>query len=217
MGQKQRPVIVELLERLDLARVERAVVVTRPDKGNIASTLGACYRGVSLEYIDTERTPSSVHTITTALRQHPEQAHWVLGFPDIVFEPADAYARAIRHFDQTKADLVLGLVPSDRPDKADMVQCDEHGSVCELQIKRADCTLRNTWIVACWGPRFSALLCETVESSSRTPSGSTELFVGTVINTAINQGLRVCAITMPEGWALDIGIPGDLERAQQLS
>lgn len=216
VGVEQTPVIAGLLERLGIAGVRQAIVVIRPDKHDIQEALGPTFGRVALQYVDTERTPSSVHTIATALRQRPEQDRWVLGFPDILFEPRDAYRRVIRHYDLNQSDLVLGLVPSDRPDKADMVRCTTDGRVSELRIKQSESGLRNTWIVACWGPRFSDLLRQ-VADGPRSAQDNTELFVGSVINEAISMGMVIRAVTMLQGWALDIGTPGDLERAQELA
>jgi len=70
-----------------------------------------------------------------------------------------------------------------------------------------------TWIAAAWGPRFSALLADFADRNGTSPGRET--FVGDVINTACQAGLSVLTLHIPEGEALDIGTPEDLERLWQ--
>ena len=44
-----------------------------------------------------------------------------LGFPDILFEPDDAFRQLLAYQAAKETDVVLGLFPCDQPQKADMV------------------------------------------------------------------------------------------------
>jgi glucose-1-phosphate thymidylyltransferase len=44
-----------------------------------------------------------------------------MGFPDILFQPDDAFVRLLARLEASNADVVLGLFPTEEPQKAGMV------------------------------------------------------------------------------------------------
>ncbi len=219
VGADHVPVIQYLLDRCVAGGIERAQIITRPQKSDIAETLGRGYRSVQLDYLETDATPSAVHTIAVALNntqaQHSDapQPIWALGFPDILFEPHDAYRTLFAELGRGR-DLVLGLFPTDRPDKTDMVEIDEAGRVLNIRIKQACIGLRYTWSIACWSHRFSELLLTAI--ASERAETDRELYVGDVILQALEADLDIATVRFPDGWALDVGTPDDLRRAQAI-
>ncbi len=133
-----------------------------------------------------------------------------LGFPDILFEPRDAYRRLAARHEESGADAVLGLFPTDRSEKTDMVELDGR-RVRRLVIKQPGSGLDYTWSIAVWSPRMSRFLHRFVARHGRR-SGE-EVYVGDVIRSAIDEGLVVEGVTFPAGSYLDVGTPEDLERA----
>ena len=87
-----------------------------------------------------------------------------LGFPDIIFELEDAYVRLLKRQESSGADVVLGLLPADQPQKSDMVETDSKGDVTKIIIKPKSSTLRNCWVNAVWTPRFSCFLHDHLAS-----------------------------------------------------
>ncbi len=222
-----RPVIDHVLERLSLGGLEKALIVTRPDKGDIERTLGTIRHQIELHYLYTAATPSSVHTLATALRdddpagerEGSSRTSWILAFPDILFDPPDACA-ALRQGLDEGCDLVLALFPCQAPEASDMVRLDSRGQVVDLIIKGSDVGLTYTWGLAAWGPRFTSLLLDTVRAADSESQESPllqpprELFVGHVIRQALARGLAVSTVPFPRGRILDIGTPAALERAR---
>jgi glucose-1-phosphate thymidylyltransferase len=59
------------------------------------------------------------------------------GFPDIIFQPEDAFVQLLARQASTKAGIVLGLFPTDQPQKVDMVDLDDDGRIRLIEIKPA--------------------------------------------------------------------------------
>lgn len=204
-----------LLEAMVRSGILRALILLRAGKWDIPAffTTGVEAVGLELAYRVVQETPSAPATIATA-------APFVggnlvaLGFPDILIQPPDAFAALLRHREKTGAEVALALFPSVRADKADMVEVGPDGRLRKLWIKEGRNELPYTWGLAVWTPTFTRLL---VEATAREPHpGARELFVGDLIQEAVERGLVVETLTFPHGLCLDIGTPEDLERAVTL-
>lgn len=204
-----------LLEGFRLAEIDRALVVLRSGKWDIPAFLGdGSPWGLDLAYRVIESSSCVPETLAAAL-PFAQEANIALGFPDILFEPHHAFRPMLRHLAEASAEVVLAAVPSDRPDKADMVELANDGRVRDIVIKRPGCTLRHAWTLAVWSPRFSAFLLDFVEERrSRPEHRDPEPHVGDVLRAAIAAGRRVDALVFDDGSFLDIGTPDDLARAR---
>ena len=205
-----------LLERLRRAGVERAYVVLGHGKWDIPAYLGdGSAVGVQLAYLTVADSLSAVYTVD---RAYPFVADALIafGFPDILFRPADAYDRLLQRQAATGADVVLGLFPTDRPDKADMVAADADGSVRRVVVKPGRTDLRLSWITAVWTPAFTAYLHsftrERMSGRGQSLHGG-ELHIGDVLRAAIDDGVPVNSVAFAEGLYRDIGTPEDLAAA----
>jgi glucose-1-phosphate thymidylyltransferase len=115
--------------------------------------------------------------------------------------------KLIHRLENSDADVVLGLFPTDNPSKMDMVDTDDVGRVTDIQIKPGSTTLDLTWIIAAWRPSFSAYVAEHHNGAH----------LGHVLQRAMADGLRVESQSFPAGRSLDIGTPDDLGRARTWS
>ncbi|MDR7481072.1 MAG: sugar phosphate nucleotidyltransferase [Armatimonadota bacterium] len=208
-----------LLARMRQAGIGKAYVLVARGQWDMASYFGdGTAAGVRLAYIAVDATPSTVHTLD---RAHPfvEGVPVALGFPDILFRPPDLYSRIIAHQQVTGADVVLAVLPTDRPQRMDMVDLDAQGTVRDIVIKPQHTTLRFTWTAAVWTPAFTRFLHAFLARAGPDDAVThgqwegRELFVGDVIRAALREGMRVEGVTFPEGATLDIGTPEDLARA----
>ncbi len=199
-----RPLISYLLERFARGGIDRAFLVTRPEKTDIAGTLGGGGGwGVELDYLYTGATRSAVETLDKAY-DHVRRRNVALGYPDVIFRPVDAFAHLGEALGATGADVVLGLFPTAQPERSDMVVLDDAGNVVRFEIKQPDQGLRFTWSIAVWTPRFTEYLHAFVADP---PDADTELYVGDVIQAAMADGLLVRAVPFPEGCSTDLGTP----------
>jgi len=227
-----RPACAHLLDAFLDAGVERAFVLLRKGKWDVPQLLGRgperpLWSGppkgtaspplvppkgtatLRLAYLALDPTASVPETLDAAY-PFVQDARVALGFPDILFEPRDAFRGLRERQEASGADLVLGLFPADRPDKADMVELDDVGRVRRLVIKKPDRGLRYTWSIAFWTPAFSRYLHDFV---ARQGASGDEIHVGDVIQAAVDEGWNVEAVPHPEGSYLDLGTPEDLLRA----
>lgn len=202
-----------LLERFRAAGIRRAFLVLHESKWDVARYLGTGeLADLALAYLS---IPGSRSVPETLDRAYPfvEGARVALGFPDILFEPADAYARLLERQDATGADLVLGLFPTARCQTTDMVDCGPDGRVRRIEVRPASTSLRFNWLIAVWTPVFTRHLHEWFRAAAT--AGEGELQIGAVVRAAVEAEMRVEGVEFPEGWFRDVGTPGDLAEAMR--
>jgi glucose-1-phosphate thymidylyltransferase len=229
---KPKVVCHYLLEKMQLAGINKAYIVLRPGKWDIPNYFGdGTMVGMRLGYL-TVHVPYGVPYTLNQAYPFVNDSLIALGFPDILFEPQDAFVRVLVRQAATNADVVLGLFPTGQSQKAGMVDFDQHGRVHQVVEKPQQTNLRYMWAIAIWTPTFTQFLHDYLETLP-IPSGSAkqsgnpdqekqalkysssqqELPIGDVIQAAINQHLQVRAEVFPQGTYLDIGTPGDLIQA----
>jgi glucose-1-phosphate thymidylyltransferase len=221
-----RPVVAaeSLIRKFGIAGVDRAFVVLRDGKWDIPSYLGDGARlGVPLGYLMMRWPFGQPFTLDAA---HPflGEATILFGFPDILFDPEDAFLRLLDRLESSGADVALGLFPARRPEKMDMVELNDAEAVQEIVIKPTGTTLRFTWIIAAWTGTFTAFLhqfvarsLERMEEERRDASATViegrELYLGDVLQAALRDGLHIEAVTFDAGRYIDIGTPEELRAA----
>ncbi|GJQ22811.1 MAG: nucleotidyltransferase [Candidatus Brocadia sapporoensis] len=218
-----RPKVVchYLLEKMRLAGITRAYIVIREGKWDIPAYLGdGKLLDMHLAYLMMRVPYGAPFTLNQA---YPFicNATVALGFPDIIFSPDDAFVRLLNHQSSSKAYAVLGIFPADQPQKMDMVDLDKDGRVRFIEIKPVKTHLKYTWVIAVWTPTFTNFMHEYLskiyDENSRDDADSKmnnkELFVGDVIQAAINNGLLIEGVLFPENHSIDIGTPDNLVKA----
>ncbi len=220
-GLRPKVVCHYLLERMQRAEVTRAYIILREGKWDIPAYLGdGTMLGMHLAYLMMELPFGAPYTLDQAY-PFVQDALVVFGFPDIIFQPEDAFVQLLARQETTRADVVLGLFPADQPQKMDMVDLDHNGRIRRIVIKPRQTDLRYTWIIAVWTPVFTRFMHEYLVATQTERGGISgnglpnprELYVGDVIQAAIDAGIPVETILFPEGDYLDIGTPEDLFRA----
>jgi len=223
-GLRPKVVCHYLLEKMRRADIEKAYVVLAKGKWDIPAYLGdGIMFDMHLAYLIMRLPFGAPYTLDQA---YPFLGNTLvaLGFPDILFEPEDAFVKLLSFQESSKADVVLGLFPTDKPQKVDMVDMDDRGNVRQLMIKRARNRLRFTWGCAVWTPVFTQFMHEYLlalqkrreTSTLKRPSDPKELFVGDIIQAAIENGLSVKSKVLSDRACLDIGTPDDLVKAVRL-
>ncbi|HEY7213871.1 MAG TPA: hypothetical protein VIC28_04535 [Thermoanaerobaculia bacterium] len=93
-----------------------------------------------------------------------------------------------------------------------MVELGPDGRVLRVEVRPERTSLRCNWLIAVWGPAFTAFLHEAVRSA---PAGEGELQIGAVVQAAIAARLHVEGVELPEGSYRDVGIPAELAAAMR--
>ena len=215
-----------LLERMQMADVSKVYIILRKGKWDIPNYFGdGKILGMSIAYLLMDLSFGVPFTIDQA---YPfiKDATVIFGFPDILFEPEDAFVQLLSRQSATRADVVLGIFPAIHPRKMDMVDWDKEGRVRGIQIKPSQTDLRYAWIIAVWTPVFTKFMHECVVNELaldlRTKSegnfgNKQEMFVGDVIQRALDYKLGVECVCFSTGTYLDIGTPGDFMRAMKFT
>lgn len=211
----QTPVIAYLLSCMLRAGVAEISVVFREEKQDIAEYLGGDeWNQIQFHNWSTTGTSGVPETVVVGL-QGLDDRRIAFGFPDILFDPDDAFTTLMAELDRSEADVVLGLFPTNSPNKMDMVDIDQNGQVINIEIKPAHTELTQTWILAVWRPSFSAYLRQFVAHAPGSYAGKTgDAHLGQTFQQAIVDGLQIGSVSFRSGRSLDIGTPDDLELAQ---
>lgn len=214
-----------LLERMRLAGAAKAYLVLRSGKWDVPAYLGDGSRvGMHLAYLMMGLPYGPPYTVDQAY-PFVREATVLFGFPDVIFQPDDAFVQLLAHQATTQAAAVLGLFPTDQPQNVDMVDLADEGRVREIVIKPRQTDLRYTWMIAVWTPEFTQFMHDYLaalpapdasdQADPELPAGS-EVHVGHVIQAAIDRGLPVESVLFAEGFCLDIGTPENLHRAVRM-
>lgn len=217
-----------LLEKMRRAGVEQAFWVLRPGKWDIPAYFGdGGLLDMRLAYL-TVSVPFGVPFSLDQAYPFVKDAVVAMGFPDLLFEPGDAFVRMRDRLFAGKADVVVGLFPTDQPQNVGVVEFDaKTGQVFGLYEKSSFTHLPFMWAIALWKPRFTEFLHGFVGDRLQQLLGTTpphaiktvppyqETPIGDVIHASLSAGLRVEAEVFDQGWSLDIGIPQNLATAIQ--
>jgi glucose-1-phosphate thymidylyltransferase len=215
-----RPKVVShyLIEQLRQGGVYRAFFILRNGKWDIPQYYGdGAMVGMSLGYLMMGKPFGTAYTLDAAY-PFVRGARVALGFPDILFEPRDAFTRALHRLASTRADLVLGLCQVRDKSISDMVAVDRTGRVREVVIKPKTTKLKLGWVFAVWTSKFTEFMHEylqTPRTSTEVPDAGlpAELTVGDVIQAAVSGGLPTQSVVFPRRTYLDIGTPANLIEA----
>ncbi len=212
------PVISHVLSCMQQAGVDNVIVVLRHEKRDIYNYLSTKeWNHISFTFKITPGTSGVPETVAIGLNEAPAR-RIVFGFPDILFQPADAFVKLIQRLESTNSDVVLGLFPTDSPHKMDMVKVDNDNRVIDIEIKPESTSLALTWIIAAWEPSFSTYLSNLVhDNPARIAEVATrpgDSHLGHVFQLAMADGLLIQSESFEHGRSLDIGTPNDLHLAR---
>lgn len=203
-----------LLESFTEANASQAFMIIRKGKWDIPQYLGIGNQpGYPLAYIISEPTLGTHYTIDLAYRFVKDKLV-ILGFPDILFKPKNAFTILLDRQRETGAEVILGLFKTDKPHKGDMVDIDERGRIKDIVIKPPETDLLYCWTMAVWTPAFTEYLHEFVteiENNKAHYGNKREIYIGNVIQQAMEDGISVEAATFEDGYFIDIGTISDLK------
>jgi len=223
-----RPKVVchYLLEKLRTAGIKETYLILRKGKWDIPAYFGdGKMLNMHLAYLMMDLPFGVPYTLDQAY-PFVQDAMVAFGFPDIMFDQDDAFVQLLNRQAESDADIVLGLFPTDHPQKWDMVDFDEDGGIRRIVIKAPRVRLRYAWIIAVWTPIFTGFLHQYIadrkhmmedESSQNRIADERELCIGDVIQAAIHNEVQIDSVRFPDSGCLDIGTPEDMVNAVQIT
>jgi glucose-1-phosphate thymidylyltransferase len=211
-----------LVEKMVAAGATHAYVVVRPGKWDILEYYGdGSAFGIDLAYLVGDEPLGPPFTLDHAY-PFVRDATVLFGFPDILFQPQDAFRSAVERLVETGADVVVGAYARNPEELFDVVDADPAGRVSRLAhdkpVVDRPRTEGRSWVFAVWRPTFTEFLhAEVGRLRARVENGATgerrEWSVGHVIDEAIDAGLHVNSVFFPDAAYTDIGEPDRLARA----
>ena len=217
-GIRCKPVCIYLLERMKKAGVSEALIVLRKGKWDIPGYLGdGSDMKMNLAYAIMKLPYGVPYTLKQAFPFIDDKTV-VFGFPDIIFEPENAFLRLLYRLDESNADIVLGLFPKSSPLKNHMVDMTSDGRIKKIVMNQKAARLKYTWIIAVWSKTFTQYMDEYVKSYVNSDKGGesgNEMSLTQVIQKAIDSNLDVQGVAFPDGKWLDIGTPENLVKGMQ--
>jgi glucose-1-phosphate thymidylyltransferase len=214
-----------LLESMHRAGAQKAYLVLSKGKWDIPAYFGSgSMLDMALGYLMTELPYGVPFTLDNAFPFIADK-QVLFGFPDIIFEPKDAFVHLLNRLSIVNADLVLGLFPAINPETMDMVDLDASGKVRGIHIKPVQTKLKHSWIIAAWKASFTQFMHDFVSAHQKKRfdedvdpdiSPINELFVGDVIHSALNSDLKIDHVSFSKGSYIDIGTPEEMIRAAKV-
>jgi glucose-1-phosphate thymidylyltransferase len=226
--QSLRPKVVShfLLESMRVGNIKKVYIILREGKWDIPTYFGdGKMLDMHLAYLMMDLPYGVPYTLDQA---YPfiNDSIVALGFPDMIFQPEDAFLKLLVKQEESHADIVLGLFPALQPSKTDMVEFDENERLRSIIIKPDHTELVYAWEIAVWTPLFSRFMHDHVlskQAGMKTDkvgghwnAHHEELHVGDVIQAAIASNMQIEGVIFQEGRCIDIGTPEDMIKASRM-
>jgi glucose-1-phosphate thymidylyltransferase len=219
-GRGVRPKAVShyLLEKMHLAGIRKVYIVLREGKWDIPSYYndGTALLDMDFAYLMMRLPYGPPFTVNQAYA-FVRHAIIAFGFPDVLFEPRDAFVRLLERQAATGADVVLGACPTQPADMpTDRLDIDPDGHVRRIAVNSQTSDLQLTWVMAVWTPVFTefmhACLATVLAGAQLSDSFAREMIMGDVIALALESGLHVDTVQFLDAKYLDLGTPEGLAR-----
>ena len=202
----RRPKVISqyLLENMVRAGADRILMVVGEHKYDLLRYYGSGLRfHTSISYLFQEQPRGMVHAIDMAY-PWAQGARVMLGMPDTIMHPDDAFCHLLAEHESRAADLTLGLFTTNRPEQFGMVDVNRDGLVIAHVDKPRHTRFHLMWGCAVWEPQFTELI-RAVLGSSEDLGERSELVLGDAIDEALRRGMRVVGYELPAGLYVDIG------------
>ena len=202
---RYKPVSQFVLENLTASGVQHIVFVINETKHQLIGYFGNGSRfGCDISYVVQEQrepnnsstSPGLAHALDSAYHLARRKMVY-FGMADTIITPMDIF-RQMSAASHSEDDVVLGLFKTTRPEKFGMVDFDQSGRVRQVIDKPSMTNLQYMWGCIIWHPDFTELLhcCVTREAVAD---------FAQVLNTAIQEGLRVRGVCFDQGSYVDLG------------
>ncbi|HTE34586.1 MAG TPA: hypothetical protein VK666_29610 [Chryseolinea sp.] len=221
-GNKKPKVVSHyLLDKYKAAGVSKIYFILRKGKWDIPQYYGdGAMTGMDLAYLIMNLPHGHPFTIDQAFPFIKDNMV-AFGYPDILFEPHDAFSRLLAKQVATNASVVLGIFPI-TPDQrwVDLLSFHEDQKI--KSIARADSNpldQRLGWAIALWSPEFSLFmhqfLNDAVKANTFTAAGGKEYTMNHLFQAVLDKGLSIESVVFESGFVLDVGTPDDMIAAQR--
>ncbi|GAE87560.1 nucleotidyltransferase family protein [Acetivibrio straminisolvens] len=186
------------IDNMVRAGAKRIVMVLNEQKIELLRFFGnGSLNGASIAYLcqDTSRNITGMPIAIDEGYRWLKDCTVMMGMPDTIVEPFDCFKQLLEMSNEKKADLTLGVFPTNKPHRLAPVVINSNTSKVEIIYdKPKETRIFNTWNIAVWSNRFTELLHEYVwDYVSKKENTGTEILLSDIFNAAIKEGLNVYA------------------------
>jgi glucose-1-phosphate thymidylyltransferase len=223
-GMRPKAVSHYLLERMRIGGVEKVFFILKKGKWDIPEYFGnGEILGLKIAYAIRD-LPYGVPFTLDSVYLFVRDGLVACGFPDILFQPRDAFHQLIERQSDTQADLVLGLFPTNFSSRWDMVELNQQGKMCDIFPKPHNKKLNTTWLIAVWTPVFSSFMHTLLKDREKEfkqgyrfdqQQKEMEMSLGEVVKAALKSDINTDHVLFQDGFCIDIGTPNDMLIAAQ--
>ena len=219
---KLRPKVASqfLLDNYKAAGIRKAYFILRKGKWDIPQYYGdGSMVDMDLAYLMMNHPHGHPFTLDQAFPFTTNNLV-AFGYPDILFEPHDAFTQLIKKQRETQASVVLGIFPIKANQRwNDILAFREDGRIQTISLDDpAKAIQRIGWAIALWSPEFSRFmhefLAEAIRKNSFIAPDGKEYVMNHVLQAAVDGGLFVDSVMFDSGFVHDVGTPEDMIAAQ---
>jgi glucose-1-phosphate thymidylyltransferase len=201
---RYKPVSQYVLESLTASGVEHTVFVINETKHQLIGYFGDGNRfDCVLSYVVQEKRENDTLSKSPGLAHALNSAYHLIrgktvcfGMADTIMTPKDVFRRLLGA-SSAKDEVVLGVFPSDHPEKGAQVCMEDGGVVTKIIDKPKEIDHKHTWGCIIWKPKFTEFLNDSLAR------GETDF--AEVMNLAIQAGFPFRGIYLEDGNYSDIG------------
>jgi glucose-1-phosphate thymidylyltransferase len=208
-----------LLDKYTSAGIRKAYFILRNGKWDIPQYYGhGEMLGMDLAYLIMNHPHGHPFTIDQAY-PFVKDNMIAFGYPDILFEPNDAFTMLIDRQVQTGANVVLGVFPIRQDQRWDICSFGAGARMDVVAVPDPPAGLQRLgWAIAVWTPAFTAFMHEFLSEALRQhkfiAADGKEYVMNHLFQAAIDQKLSVDHVIFDTGFVRDIGTPVELMAAQ---
>jgi glucose-1-phosphate thymidylyltransferase len=200
-----KPIAQFVLANLTEAGIRHVVFVINETKHQLVGYFGDGHRfGCNISYVvqesdngkDKSTSPGLAHALDSGYHLIKDKVVF-FGMADTIMQPVDGFSHAYLA-SSLEDDVILGMFPTDHPEKFGMVRFDQENRVLEIVDKPVRTNLKEMWGFIIWRPRFTEFLHEYVQKKGISDFAH-------IMNNAILEGFRFRGVHTANGVYIDLG------------
>lgn len=202
---RYKPVSQYIVENLTAAGIKHIVFVINETKHQLIGYFGDGSRfGCHCSYVVQEQREENHRSTSPGLAHALNSAYHLMlgktvcfGMADTIMAPKDVFRRVLEA-GQDDDDVILGLFPTQRPEKFGMVRLDDSNRVLQIVDKPAQTDLKCMWGFIVWRSKFTDYLNDSITNEETVDFAQ-------IMNSAIEADLRFRGVCIEGGTYADLG------------
>jgi len=200
-----KPISQFVLTNMTVSGVKHIVFVINETKHQLIGYFGDGHRfGCHISYVVQEQLETQDKSTSPGLANAMDSAYHLIqkktvffGMADTMMQPTEVFQFAYESFAEGD-DVILGLFPTDHPEKFGMVKLDHTDCVIEIVDKPRQTNLKEMWGCIIWRSTFTEFLHKSVNVDHISD-------FALIMNNAIRAGLKIRGYHMNSGVYIDLG------------